>query len=393
MKVDILVIGASLAGWTCAETLRQDGFTGSILVAGEEPHPPYDRPPLSKGVLAGTAAPDSVQLVAPQRADELNITLWLGMRAISCDTTTRTVRFEDGREVNYGELVIASGVRPRALAGAHTVRTLDDVAKLGEIEVPARIVIAGAGFLGTELAATLSSLRHQVTVVSPTADLLADQLGPDLARLVTGLHRRHGVEVLTAMVTSVIDAESGKLVRTSSGESVPAEVVIACIGAVPNTEWLHHSGLTLDNGVHCDDKGRAGEHEWAIGDVANRAGRRVEHRMSASTQAVRLAGQLLAAQAGGSPDRDHPMSSPIPYVWTDQYDTTIQLYGATAEVDRRELVAGSVETGKMVVLCGHRGKLVGVLGTGMIKATMAACKQIRAGADFDVEELRANLPV
>lgn len=385
MNVDILIVGASLAGWTCAQTLRQDGFTGTILLAGDEPHPPYDRPPLSKGVLAGTAPPDSIRLGDASRAVELEIILWLGIRAVDCDTTSRRVRFADGSEVDYGELVIATGVRPRPLPGALTVRTVDDVARLTDLPSPAEVVIAGAGFLGTELAATLACLGHRVTVVSATERLLADQLGDDFGELVTGLHRDRGVTVLSGMVTSVVETEDGRLVRLQSGESVRAQCVIACIGTIPNVDWLSGSGLTIDDGVECDEIGQAGEHEWAVGDVASWAGSRVEHRMSASTGAVRLAGRLLARESTGP---GPTTLAPVRYVWTDQYDAKIQLHGHTGPDCRREIVAGSVESGKLLVACGRDGKLIGVLGTGMIRATLGVCKQIRSGADFDVAALR-----
>lgn len=388
MNVDILIVGASLAGWTCAQTLRQDGFPGSILLAGDEPHPPYDRPPLSKGLLAGTVSADSIRLGDALRASELEIALQLGIRAVGCDTESRLVTFADGREVGYGELVIATGVRPRGLPGARTVRTLDDVAQLAAIGSPADIVIGGAGFLGTELAATLTSLGHRVTVVSATERLLTDQLGTDLGELVTGLHRDRGVRVLSGMVTSVVDTEDGHLVRLQSGESVSAQFVIACIGTIPNVDWLSGSGLAVGDGVECDEIGRAGEHEWSVGDVANWAGHRVEHRMSASTGAVRLAGHLLARQSTGPPST--PLT-PLPYVWTDQYDAKIQLHGRTGPDCHREIIAGSVDSGKLLVACGRDGKLVGVLGTGMIRTTIAACKLIRSGVDYDVASLREEL--
>lgn len=391
MNVDVLVVGASLAGWTCAETLRQDGFDGSIVVAGAEEHPPYDRPPLSKKVLAGIAGFDSIRLGDPERAVELDIALWLGAQAISCDTAARTVQFADGREVHYGELVIATGVRPRPLPGARTLRNLDDARELGSLPADTSVVVAGAGFLGTELAATLATLRHRVTLVSETELLLGNQLGTQLAELISGLHRDHGVKVVTGLVDTITDEVGRKIVATSTGERLEADEVVACIGAIPNSDWLDGSGLTLGNGVLCDEHGRAGQHEWAIGDVASWAGRRVEHRMSASSHGVDLARRLLAHHRGEDPTVVHPMNRTVPYVWTDQFDKTIQLYGRTDDVDRRELIAGSVESGKLVVLCGRRGKLVGVIGTSMAKVTIRACKQILAGADFDVEALREIL--
>ena len=308
----VLIVGAGLAGWTVATTLREEGYAGELVVLGAEPHPPYDRPPLSKAALRRTTALEELTLPGADRAADLGIELRLGARAVGCDPGARTVTLADGTRLDYRELVIATGVRPRTLPGALTVRGRDDLAALWALPADAHVAIVGAGFLGSELAATLRTLGHPVTLYAGSGAPLTNQLGPELATVLARWHTHHGVQLRHGRVESVT--------------GIAADAVVACLGAEPNTEWLTGSGLALGDGVVVDAEGRAGAHEWAVGDVANHAGAagRVEHRMAASTAGVRLGVHLAALQAGAEPPA--PLAA-VPYHWTDHYGATVQAYG------------------------------------------------------------------
>ncbi|WP_172421726.1 NAD(P)/FAD-dependent oxidoreductase [Enemella evansiae] len=373
----VLIVGAGLAGWTVATTLREEGYAGELVVLGAEPHPPYDRPPLSKAALRRTTALEELTLPGADRAADLGIELRLGARAVGCDPGARTVTLADGTRLGYRELVIATGVRPRTLPGALTVRGRDDLAALWALPADAHVAIVGAGFLGSELAATLRTLGHPVTLYAGSGAPLTNQLGPELATVLARWHSHHGVQLRHGRVESVT--------------GIAADAVVACLGAEPNTEWLTGSGLALGDGVVVDAEARAGAHVWAVGDVANHAGAagRVEHRMAASTAGVRLGVHLAALQAGAEPPA--PLAA-VPYHWTDHYGATVQAYGEIAgEVDRA-VVAGSPDEDKVAVLCGRDGiVVVGAVGVGLPKVLVRAAKLIRGAAAYDPDGFADSL--
>ncbi|OYO12945.1 FAD-dependent oxidoreductase [Enemella evansiae] len=374
MSAPVLIVGAGLAGWTVATTLREEGYAGELVVLGDEPHPPYDRPPLSKGALRRTTALDALTLPGADRAAELGIDLRLAHRVVACDPATRTITLADGTALAYGELVIATGVRPRTLPGALTVRHRDDLAALWALPPDAAIAIVGAGFLGSELAATLRELGHPVTLVTGSGAPLADQLGPEIATVLARWHTAHGVTLRHGRVTSVAE--------------LAADTVLACLGSEPNTEWLTGSGLPLADGVLTDADGRAGAHEWAVGDVAREPAGRIEHRMAASTAGVRLGVRLAALLA----DREPPAPlAAVPYHWTDHYGATVQAYGHVAGDLERQVVAGSVDEDRVAVLCGRDGIVVGAVGIGLPRALVRAAKLIRDGAGYDPDAFAASL--
>jgi len=369
----VLVVGAAAAGLTTAEALRRKGYGGEIVVLGAESHAPYDRPPLSKQVLSGTWEPERAALRTAETLAALDATFVLGDPAVALDPGSRTVRTESGRELVADAVVIATGVRPRTLpgqdglAGVHVLRTLDDALALRkDLLGAARLAVVGEGVLGAEIAATARALGLDVTMAGPLDAPLALQVGPLVSGLLAQLHRDRGVRLRLGTGVVGLAAESGRVagVRLATGETLPADVVVVAIGAIPATEWLAGSGLRLDNGVVCDSRSRAADGVYAVGDVARwhheGLGRlvRLENRTNATEQAIAVAGAILGD--------DRPYA-PIPYFWTDQFDVKIQVHGmlpAEAEVD---IADGDLPGGRFVARYRSGGVVTGVLGWNMPK--------------------------
>ncbi|MGE7438054.1 NAD(P)/FAD-dependent oxidoreductase [Kitasatospora sp. NPDC001175] len=383
----ILVVGASAAGLTAADALRREGFTGRLTLVGEEPHLPYDRPPLSKQLLAGEWQPREATLRPETELQRLRLELRLGCRAAGLDPLARTVTLTGGERLGYDGLVIATGLRPRRLpfghdlAGVHVLRTLGDALALRDQLLPGnRAVVIGAGFLGSEIAATARGLGLDVDLVDLEATPLAGQVGPQMGELVADLHRRQGVRLHLRRRVAELTGEQG-LVTTvvlDDGTRLPAEVVVVAIGSVPATDWLADSGIPLGDGVLCDPTCQAAPGVYAAGDVANwphpAAGGRVrlEQRTNATQQAIAAARNLLAGPDGATP------YAPIPFGWTDQYDTKIQIHGWAPPDARVEVVDGDPRAGRFVARYLREGRVVGVLGWNSPRALLRYRGQLTA---------------
>ncbi|MEV3967342.1 FAD/NAD(P)-binding oxidoreductase [Streptomyces sp. NPDC050698] len=385
MSGRIVVAGASLGGLRAAEQLRAAGWTGGITVIGDEPHPPYNRPPLSKEVLAGKAS--FASLAFTPKASAADVEWRLGTKVVSARLAERTVTLDDGSELSYHALVAATGMRPRRLrcpgpvAGRHTVRTLDDARALrGELTRPgARVVVVGAGFIGCEVAATAVGLgAAEVTVVDPLPLPMAGPLGELLARELRRRHEQRGVRfVLGAGVAGFEGGDRVTGVVLGDGSALNADVVVESVGSVANTEWLAGNGLDLSDGVLTDGQLRVGGRPEvvAVGDVArfpnpryDGVPRRVEHWSLPADSAKHAAKVLVAGDAGLAP------FAPLPTFWSDQHDFRLQSFGAPG------LGLGDVRVlhGDLSgdVLAGyHRdGLLVGVVALGGPSAARAAAR-------------------
>ncbi|WP_016697033.1 NAD(P)/FAD-dependent oxidoreductase, partial [Actinoalloteichus spitiensis] len=330
---EVLVVGASAAGLATVEALRRRGYTGGVTLLGAEAHPPYDRPPLSKQVLAGAWAPDRVRLRQQEALDALEAQVILGDPAVSLDPPGRVVRTAAGRVLRADAVVLATGVRPRTLpgqgglAGVHVLRTLADCLALrADLRPGARLVVVGDGVLGAEVAATARTAGLDVTLTGPQPAPLAAQLGPLVAGLLGRTHADNGVRLRLGQAVTGLEAREGRVtgVNLADGEEIPADVVLVALGSVPNTDWLAGSGLHLDNGVRCDARCRAADGIYAVGDVAHwfheglGVGMRLENRTNATEQAGVVAENILGA--------DRPYT-PVPYFWTDQFDARLQIHG------------------------------------------------------------------
>nr|WP_042196863.1 FAD-dependent oxidoreductase [Kibdelosporangium sp. MJ126-NF4]CEL22598.1 Ferredoxin reductase [Kibdelosporangium sp. MJ126-NF4]CTQ89740.1 Ferredoxin reductase [Kibdelosporangium sp. MJ126-NF4] len=366
----IVVIGASAAGLTAAETLRREGFDRGITLVGDEPHLPYDRPPLSKQVLSGVWDTDKISLRKDEVYAESDIAVRLNATAIGLDTDAREVRLADGDTIGYDGLIIATGMRPRQLpeghdlAGVHVMRTVDDaVALRAELATASRLVVIGAGFLGCEAAASARKLGLDVTIVDPLPQPMVRQFGAEIGGLVARLHTAEGVDVRTGIgVERLLGSDRVTGVQLSDGTQIDADVVLVAIGAVPATAWLADSGVTIRDGVLCDAYCQAAPGVYAAGDVASWHHQglderlRVEHRMNATEQGMAAARNLLGA---GTP------FAPIPYFWTDQYDTKIAAFGLLAADAEMSVEQGDPAEGKFVAHYTRAGRLIGVLAWNM----------------------------
>lgn len=376
----IVVIGASLAGLRTVQSLRQHGFDGRLSVVGAESHLPYDRPPLSKSFLTQDTEP-SVELADTEGLAKLDVHFELGCSAVALDPVERTITVEGDERLAYDTAVIATGTTPRRLstaegiAGIHTLRTVDDARSIRSgLEANPRVVVVGAGFIGAEIASSIRKRGGDVTIVEALDQPLVRGLGPRLGQVVANWYRDRGVKLLldTGVTGFTVTADRRvTAVEVSTGESIPADLVIVGIGVVPATDWLVGSGVTIDNGVVCDEFLAAVgvDGVWAVGDIARwpHAQRgelvRLEHWTSATETADRVATNILATAAGGSPTAHVP----VPYVWSDQFDTKIQIAGHIGPGDEVEVVRGSTEVTpdadpRFVALAHRDGFVTGVVG-------------------------------
>lgn len=402
----VVVVGASLAGLRATETLRREGFDGRVVLVGAETHLPYDRPPLSKQLLAGEWEPEELAL---RRApyDELEIELRLGVRATALDAAARELTLDDGDRIVFDGALLATGAAPRVLPGMpdldgiFLLRTVDDALNLrARLDTGPRVVVVGAGFIGSEVAATCRQRGLPVTVLEALPAPLVRGLGPVLGMVCGELHRDHGVDLRLGVGVAAIEGDGRvERVRLDDGTTVDADVVVVGVGVVPVTDWLEGSGLVLDNGIVCDETLLAAPGIVAAGDVARWPNAlfdgemmRLEHWTNAAEQGVAAARRLLF-DFGLVPDRDEPeVYAPVPFVWSDQYDRKIQSVGHFRGDDEMEVVHGSLEERRFVAVFGREGRLVGALGFSMPAKVMRYRKMIAERATFAdaLERARAS---
>jgi NADPH-dependent 2,4-dienoyl-CoA reductase/sulfur reductase-like enzyme len=358
----IVVVGASAAGLAAVETLRREGFTGAITVVGEEDEAFYDRPPLSKQVLAGEWDADRIRLRTPGQISALGLEQRLGVRATGLDTARRVVTLSDGTDVPYDGLVVATGVRPRPLSDDSQpfIRTIEQALSWRKRLRPGTaLAIVGAGFLGAECAAVAVRLGCAVTLLEPAAVPLAHAVGEPVGRMLADEHRSHGVDVRTGVTVS---ARVDEGVRLTDGSVIAADEVLVAVGSIPNTDWLAGSGLTVDDGLVCDQYCAAAPGVYAAGDVARwhnplfGVAMRIEHRTNAAEQGMAAARNLLGAAK--------PFA-PVPYFWSDQYDLKIHAYGFLRGHDEFTVVDGALSSRRFLAAYRKEGRLVGALAVNM----------------------------
>jgi NADPH-dependent 2,4-dienoyl-CoA reductase/sulfur reductase-like enzyme len=392
----VVVVGASLAGLRAAEELRHEGHQGPVIIVGDEDHPPYDRPPLSKQFLAGTWDVERIHHHTPDKLDALGLELRLGRRAVSLDTAAHNVTCDDGGQLTYDGLIVATGASARrlpgteALPGVHTLRTLDDClalrAIIGSAGEGARVVVIGAGFIGSEVAATCHGLGARVTVVEALPTPLARVLGEQMGAVCAGLHRAAGVSLRTGVgVERVSPSGTGSTrseVHLDDGTVLEADLVVVGIGVVPNVGWLEDAGLLLDDGVVCDSQLFAADGVVAAGDVARwhhpslDEQLRIEHWTNAAEGGAAAARNLVAGAGAATP------YDPVPFFWSDQYQTKIQVIGLPGPEDEVVVVEGSTEAGKLVALYRRGDRLRAALALSQPRQLMAYRPLLEAGASF-----------
>jgi NADPH-dependent 2,4-dienoyl-CoA reductase/sulfur reductase-like enzyme len=398
MSKSVVIVGASMGGLRAAEALRNNGFDGQITVIGEEVHAPYNRPPLSKEVLAKEVTHDAVAFKLRAQVEDV---IWnLGDPATSLDLAKQVVTTASGKTFEYDGLVIASGLRPRVLdlpngkvSGRHTVRTLDDAIGLRAVLVPgAQVVVAGAGFIGCEVAATARGLGCEVTNVAIDSFPMIRPLGEELAAELQRRHESKGVNFrLQRGIKDLTGTDSLSGVILDDGDFLEATVLVEAISSHCNVEWLADTNIDVSNGVLADSAlravttdGESVEGVYVVGDLARFANplfdnepRRIEH-WNIPTETGKRVGAVLSAYLAGADNFAELAAQsfmPLPSFWSDQYDMKIQGFGMPGLADRYELVAGEISD--ELVMGYFRGEiLIGVVGIGMTSEVMKYRKEL-----------------
>ncbi|HYU38816.1 MAG TPA: FAD-dependent oxidoreductase [Acidimicrobiia bacterium] len=394
----VVIVGASLAGLRAAETLRHEGYDGQIVFIGDEPHLPYDRPPLSKELLAGEWEPEQITL-RKQPYDDLDLDIRLRCRATGLDVVERAVELEGDQRLAFDGLVIATGARPRTLPdtppldGIFVLRTLDDcLAIRARLNARPRVVVIGAGFIGSEVAATCRGRGLDVTVLEMLPVPMARGVGPVIGDVCGQLHRDHSVDLRCGVTVAGFEGRDRvESVRLTDGTAIDADLVVVGVGVMPATDWLTGSGLTLDDGVVCDETCVAAPGIVAAGDVArwpnplfDGESMRVEHWTNATEQGVAAARRLLAGDAEAEP------FAPVPFVWSDQYDEKIQVVGCIHADDEVVVADGSFAERRFVALYGRDDRLVAALGFSRPRLVMQYRRMIAERASWKDALARAS---
>jgi 3-phenylpropionate/trans-cinnamate dioxygenase ferredoxin reductase subunit len=329
-----VVVGAGQAGARAVEAMRAAGFAGRILLVGEEPHLPYERPPLSKQLLLGGAGPEAGQIHPAAFYAERGIELRLGAGVGAIEPAAGRIRLEDGATVPYDNLLLATGARPRRLAlpggdlpGIHVLRTIEDALAIAAgLRGGARLVVIGGGYIGLEVAAAARQAGAAVTLLEAQPVLLGRALPPEISGEFAALHRAQGVALrLGCGVAGFVGTTRVEAVIAADGERIPADLVVVGIGIVPNLELAVAAGLAVEDGILIDGLGRSSAPGiWAAGDVARGEhallGRRVrlESWQNAQNQAIAV-GRAMCGAAPPAPE--------IPWFWSDQYALNFQMLG------------------------------------------------------------------
>ncbi len=379
----ILIVGGGLAAQRCAEALRRRGFEGPVRIVCAEPDPPYDRPPLSKQVLAGEIEESSVAYRPAWWYEEKQVELLLGARAVALSPDDSTVRLDSGAELGYEKLLIATGGAARRLPflegyeNVHALRTLADARRLhAELQPGARLAIVGAGFIGQEVAATARRLGVEVTMIEALETPLAPVLGPEIGGWFAELHHDEGVRVMTgAMLEGARGGSRAEELILAGGEVVPCDAVVVGVGTEPATAWLDGCGL-VGPGVRTDTAGRTRlPGVFAAGDASLPfdprfgAHARTEHWDAAAWQGAAVAQAML----GG-----YPGVPPLPSFWSDQYGLRIQYVGHAHHADA-VVVEGSPEERDFEAVFTRDGTPVAGLVVGRPRAIPALKKRIDNG--------------
>lgn len=395
-----VIVGSSVAGVRVAQALRTEGFSGRIVLVGQETELPYDKPPLSKQVLSGAWDADRIRLLTWDAATRDRIEMRLGVAASRLEADGHRVVLADDSVLDYDIVVVATGAsaRPAPWApglGVHVLRTVQDSRNLhAEFKRGGPVVIVGGGFVGAEAAAAARGFGNAVTVVDPLEAPIGRVVGGEVGAFFTGLHHRNGVATRFGQAVTGIEGRAGDLkVLLTDGSVLPAATVLVGIGAVPNDGWLAGSGVLTDNGVICDEYCRsvAVPDVYAAGDVASWIhlghGKRVraEHWTNAVEQAAVVAHNIVR------PDDLWPYR-PVDYIWSDQYSWKVQIAGRPDAATRHEIIGDLAgDHPKAAVLyADSAGILCSVLTVNWPRASAHYRRLLAANSSF--AEALATLP-
>lgn len=393
MEGNVVIVGASHAAAQAVESLRREGLAGRMVLVGDEPEIPYQRPPLSKKYLAGEFDPDRLWIRPAAFYEQQRCELRLGRRAVAIDRAAQEVRLDDGERLGYDALLLATGGRVRRatvpgsdLPGIHYLRTRADVDGIRADLAPGRrAVIVGAGYIGLECAASLARLGLSVTVLEMAPRVMSRVVAPAMSAFYQAEHARHGVEI--RLDTTVVAFEGGARVSgvvCSDGRQVPADLVVVGIGIVPNVELAAEAGIACDNGIAVDEFCRSSDPRvYAIGDCCSHPSphyrRRI--RLESVDNAFEQAKSAAANICGRELRHDK-----IPWFWSDQYDHKLQIVGLSQDYDR-VVLRGDPGT-RAFSCCYLKGReLVALDAVNQPRDFMAARKVIADRAALDLGRL------
>ncbi|MFP6562610.1 NAD(P)/FAD-dependent oxidoreductase [Paraburkholderia sp. B3] len=391
----VVIGGGQAAGWV-VKTLRKECFDGRLVMIADEIHLPYERPPLSKAVLAGDADIDTVRIVKPDEFADLNVETWQPDCATQIDRVARVVKTREGREVQYDRLVIATGGAARRLPASVVktshityLRTLDEAVALGErLRASQRVLVVGGGWIGLEVAATARKLGVEATVVEGAPRLCARSLPPLVSDFLLNLHRANGVDVrLNAALVSLGDhPEDASRVRAifADGSTLDADFAVAGIGLAPHTALAQDAGLAVTDGIVVDEYGATEDpYVFACGDVANHPNAwlkrrvRLESWANAQNQAIAAAKAVLGVKV--------PYAE-IPWFWSDQYDVNLQILG-DLPADAELAVRGNLDEKRATLFFVEHGNLRGVIAINAARDLKLARKWMSQGRAVDLSTL------
>ncbi len=367
MQEAVVIVGGGQAGYQIAASLRTEGYSGAIVLIGEEPHAPYQRPPLSKAFVLGKQDQARLLLRPESYYSGHQIELLAGEKVAAIERTTRIVRLKSGRQFRYSKLVLALGSRNRLLPipgaeleGVCYLRTLGEAVELKQrLEQTQQVVVIGGGFVGLEVAASVRTLGKPATVIEALPRLMARAVGPLISEFVRAAHVARGTEIVLNVHVKEIRGSAGKAreVVLSDGRVITADLVMVGVGVLPHTELAREAGLPIDNGIMVDEFLRtADEHIFAIGDCA-------QYPSAFSGSRVRLESVQNAVDQGVSVARTiagKPAAySAVPWFWSDQFDIRLQMAGLPEGHDC-QVVRGNPESGKFSVFHFRAGKLCSV---------------------------------
>ncbi|POR52959.1 3-phenylpropionate/trans-cinnamate dioxygenase ferredoxin reductase subunit [Paraburkholderia eburnea] len=388
----VVIGGGQAAGWV-VKTLRQEGYAGRLVMIADETHLPYERPPLSKAVLAGEADIETVRIARPDEFAALNIEAWQPDCATSIDRANRTVTTRSGRELKYDRLVIATGGAARKLPAsvaksAHVtyLRTLDEAMALGErLRRSQRVLVVGGGWIGLEVAATARKLGVEATVIEGAPRLCARSLPNEVSQFLLDLHRANGVDIrLNAQLVSLDDHGDGVRAAFADGSTLDADFAVAGIGLAPHTAIAEAAGLDVQDGIVVDEFGQTSDSDiFACGDVANHPNAwlkrrvRLESWANAQNQAIAAAKAVLGVKT--------PYAE-IPWFWSDQYDVNLQILGEIP-AGATPALRGSLEEKRATLFFVEDGHLRGVIAINSARDLKLARKWMNQGRAVDLAAL------
>jgi 3-phenylpropionate/trans-cinnamate dioxygenase ferredoxin reductase subunit len=383
MATDLVIIGAGQAAAQLAVSLRQGAYGGAIRMIGDEPYPPYQRPPLSKSFLLERPAVDSLFLRGASYWLDHGVALDAGTAVAAVDLVRKRITLADGREFDYATLVFATGTRARdlpvpgvGLAGVYTLRRIDDVRRLRPaLDAAGRIIIIGGGYIGLEVAAVLRQEEREAIVVEAEERVMKRVVGEAVSRFFETLHRSRGVEFrLGARLAAIEGAERATGVALAGGERIAADLVLVATGARANDDVAVAAGLACEDGIVVNDYAMAAPDIYAIGDCA----RFFSHRYRRKIRLECVQNAIEHAKAAASAILGKPVRyDPVPWFWSDQYEVKLQIAGLSDGYDAAETI-GNPANGKFSVEYRRNGRLIAIDSINDARSHMLGRRRIAA---------------